>query len=430
MPHTTMTPEANSVAPGIVSRRTRTPRILYLSPHWPHRATGASEIRSLNIARALQGFGDVEVVVIDGEGRPELGPRVDHSLKIAFSVPVHLTPRGVRRKIRWALDPRLEYPHGCGVDDQAMQRVIKSAEEFDLIWFSKLRTPNMFPRWAWPRSVTDIDDVPSTYEQSILQNELSLQQRFATFVRFMGWKRRDRLLGERFTVLGVCSEVDRRYLQSLGVTTPLHVIPNGSERPAAVPIRNRANPPRIGFMGIFDYPPNAAGVRWFVKECWPRIKRDVPDARLRLVGRDTDGPSRPPGPDIDALGWVSDVTPEVATWAVTIVPIQVGAGTRSKISHAFSLKCPVVSTTLGAYGYDARNGDLMHLADSAQTFADACVRAIRDPAAAEAMAERAWRAFLERWTWEAIRPRIWAAAEECLRISSEAPLKPPEAPAR
>jgi glycosyltransferase involved in cell wall biosynthesis len=229
------------------------------------------------------------------------------------------------------------------------------------------------------------------------------------------------LLGNRFTVLAVCSELDRRYLQSLGVTTPMHVIPNGSERPGAVPVRNREMPPRIGFMGIFDYPPNAAGVRWFVKECWPRIKREVPDARLRLVGRDTDGPARPVGPDIDALGWLSDVAPEASTWCAMIVPIHVGAGTRGKISHAFSMKVPVVSTTLGAYGYDAQNGDVMHLADSAQPFAEACIRVVRDPAAAEAMAERAWHAFLERWTWEAIRPRIWAAAEDCLRRATDSP---------
>ena len=419
MSQTTAASESQSRAPGIVSRRTRTPRILYLSPHWPHRATGASELRALNVARALQEFGDVEVVVVDGEGRPELGPRADHTLKIAYSVPVHLRPSStVWRKLRWAFDPRCTYPHGCGVDDEAMQRVLESARQFDLIWFNKLRTPNMFPHWAWPRSVVDVDDVPSTFEHSILQNELPPQERFATFVRFLSWRRRDRLLGGRFTVLGVCSEADKRYLESLGVTAPLHVIPNGSERPATVPVRNRATPPRIGFMGIFDYQPNAAGVHWFVKECWPRIKREVPDARLRLVGRDTDGPSKPAGPDIDALGWVSDVGPEVATWAGMIVPIRFGAGTRGKISHAFSLKCPVISTSLGAYGYDAQDGDVMHLADSAERFAEACIRVIQDPASAEAMAERAWRAFLDRWTWDAIRPRIWAAAEECLRISA------------
>jgi hypothetical protein len=31
------------------------------------------------------------------------------------------------------------------------------------------------------------------------------------------------------------------------------------------------------------------------------------------------------------------------------------------------------------------------------------------------MAERAWKVFEEKWTWEAIAPRVHAAAEDCLR---------------
>jgi glycosyltransferase involved in cell wall biosynthesis len=425
MPPITPEPLPAPSAPGILRSRTRSPRILYISPHWPHRATGASELRALKIAQALQAFGHVEVVVIDGEGRAEREKRVEHHLEIAYSVPVQLRANeSLREKVRWVVDPRFNYPHGCGVNDQAMQRVLRTAKDFDLIWFSKLRTPNMFPRWEWPRSVADIDDVPSTYDRSILQNTLSVQDRVSAFVRFLSWKRRDRLLGERFTVLGVCSETDKQYLQSLGVSVPLHVIPNGSERPAAAPVRNRSTPPRLGFMGIFDYEPNLTGIQWFVRECWPRIREQVPDVQLRLAGRDSDGPSKPAGPGIEGLGWVSDLGPEVSTWAAMIVPIRIGAGTRGKISHAFSLKCPVVSTTLGAYGYDATDGDVMRLADSAHAFSDACVGLIREPAAADAMAERAWQAFLERWTWDAIRPRIWAAAEDCLRRSDEMSAQP------
>jgi hypothetical protein len=34
------------------------------------------------------------------------------------------------------------------------------------------------------------------------------------------------------------------------------------------------------------------------------------------------------------------------------------------------------------------------------------------------MADRAWQLFLENWTWEAVRPRIWGAVEDCLRLSA------------
>ena len=100
-----------------------------------------------------------------------------------------------------------------------------------------------------------------------------------------------------------------------------------------------------------------------------------------------------------------------------IVPIRIGAGTRGKIAHAFGRKCPVVSTTLGAYGYEVTDMREIILADSPAAFARACVTTIQEPALAAEIAERAWQRFLQQWTWEAIRPRVWAAAEDCLTVN-------------
>ena len=110
-----------------------------------------------------------------------------------------------------------------------------------------------------------------------------------------------------------------------------------------------------------------------------------------------------------------DAAAEMATWSGMVVPIHVGAGTRGKIAHAFSVKCPVVSTSLGAYGYDVRDGRELLLAESAADFAAACIRIVTEPDSGEAMAERAWQQFLTHWSWTAIEPRVWATAEECLR---------------
>jgi glycosyltransferase involved in cell wall biosynthesis len=372
------------------------------------------------VGRALQEFGDVEVVVVDAEGGgEEWAERANKDFNVAYSVPVEtrLSKRW-SEKLRWVMDPRVDYPHGCGVRREALERVLQTAHDFDLIWFCKLRTPNMFPHWAWQRSVVDIDDIPSTYEQSVQRIATKPLDRLLSAARVFSWRRRDRLLGDRFTILGVCSETDKQYLERLGVSAPIYTIPNGFEQPTTTPVRIPVVPPRIGFIGIFDYEPNVSGIRWFVNECWPRIKRGVPDARLRLMGRYSDGPLVPAGPDIDGLGWVPNAADEIATWSGMIVPILLGAGTRGKIAHAFSLKCPVISTSLGAYGYGTTNGKEMFLADSSEDFANACVRVLRHPAEAAEIAERAWREFVEKWTWEVIRPRIWAAAEHCLRLTA------------
>jgi hypothetical protein len=44
---------------------------------------------------------------------------------------------------------------------------------------------------------------------------------------------------------------------------------------------------------------------------------------------------------------------------------------------------------------------------------------LREPERAAEMADRAWREFLDKWTWDAIRPRVWAAAEDCLRLERD-----------
>jgi glycosyltransferase involved in cell wall biosynthesis len=392
------------------------PRILYVSP-WPSGAPrSAAELRAVHVAKALRQVGDIEVAPIGPSPDEEkLNDRLAE-WHIRHGVETHLQANeNCRAKIEWLLNPRSPQPHGIAVDERSARLVHSAARDFDITWFFGLRSANIFPDWAWPRSVVDIDDIPSMFERSVLSSAIPVHARLLSLLRVWSWQRRERLFGERFTVLTVCSEADKRYLSSLGVSAPVHVLANGFERPLALPVRRLASPPRLGFIGVFDHAPNVTGIDWFVHQCWPLIKRELPDARLRLVGRHSDGPLKPRGPEIDGLGYLPDPNEEMSTWAGMVVPILTGAGTRGKIAHAFSQKCPVVSTSLGAYGYDPVDGRDMLLADSAKNFSSACVRVVRDPQAATQMAEHAWERFLTHWTWDVIRPQIVAAAEECLQ---------------
>jgi glycosyltransferase involved in cell wall biosynthesis len=168
-------------------------------------------------------------------------------------------------------------------------------------------------------------------------------------------------------------------------------------------------------MGLYSYGPNREGVEWFLKECWPPIRAATPGIRFRVVGQGTAGLREENWPNTDALGWLDDPAPEISTWSAMIVPIRVGGGTRIKIADAFSRKCPVVATRMGAFGYDLESGRHLLIADAARDFAAACVQLVKDQSEGIAIAERAWKVFLEKWTWDAITPKVWAAAEDCLQ---------------
>jgi len=392
-------------------------RILYVSSHWPGGQASGSHLRTLHVARALAEIGEVCVMMVGAE---ENDADSIQRTKAEFKVGLHVdvipfADSRFGQRIRRLVDPRCPFPHGMAVESRGEERMRKVLPDFDVVWFFKLRTANMFQAWRWPRSVVDVDDVPSTYER-VYGHSAPLRQRFRAFQQTLVWRRREKLLGERFSVVGVCSESDREYL---ALNTPVHVIPNGFDCPTQEADRRPTPGGRIGFIGLFDHVPNLDGIQWFVRECWPRIKRQAPDARLRLVGKLSAGTLGLTGPEIDPLGWVADPGAEIATWSAMVVPLRFGAGTRLKIAEAFSRKCPVVSTRIGAYGYQVQDRQELLLADHPDEFATACLALIQEPSRGADLASRAWQHFVQRLTWKSITPRIHAAAEDCLRRSRQ-----------
>jgi glycosyltransferase involved in cell wall biosynthesis len=139
------------------------------------------------------------------------------------------------------------------------------------------------------------------------------------------------------------------------------------------------------------------------------------------VGRGSEGYLTKLGPDIMGLGWLEDPGDEIASWSAMIVPIKVGAGTRVKVADGFARRCPVVATSIGAFGYDVENKKEVLLADRADDFASACILLLRTPDVGEALSERAHKRFLERWTWDSFENTVGTVIQECLARSNHVP---------
>lgn len=389
------------------------PRILYICSSWPHGQSFGGQIRSLHVCRSLQKAGDVDVLMVGSEAS-DLNAYKQTAREFSTLPPVApvLTGRrDLQSKLRRAFDTRYLDVHGlaCSVDDRI--RIEALLGNYDLIWLLNSRTPNLIQRWSWPRSHLDIDDLPSTYLRSLASATRGLIRRFKTRLQQHLMHRRELLLSDRFTSLSVCSQLDKAYLRN----ERIHVIPNGFERPQSSPSRSlQKELPRLGFIGLYSYLPNLEGMRWFLRECWPRIRHEIPGVRLRLIGRDTDGPLKPTEPDVDALGWVNDPATEIATWSAMVVPILFGGGTRIKIAEAFSRKCPAVSTSVGAFGYEVTHGRQLLLSDTGPGFSDSCISLLKNPVLGRQLAEVAWEDFLASWTWDSIGERVRSTATAVL----------------
>jgi polysaccharide biosynthesis protein PslH len=159
------------------------------------------------------------------------------------------------------------------------------------------------------------------------------------------------------------------------------------------------------FLGSMDWRPNIDGIRWFVADVLPLIRRRRPKCSLAVVGR---RPTREilrlakADSRIHATGTVPDVRSYLWKSAVSIVPLRIGGGTRLKIYEAMAARIPVVSTTVGAEGLDVRHGENIALADSAEAFAERCLALLSDAEARRKQCQAAWEMVSACYSWEAV----------------------------
>ena len=220
------------------------PSILYLAPCSPGKTFGQAS-RVAQIVSGLKAIGKVDLVVVKAaEWLLEVPPGCG-VINLQRD-----TDRSVWRSFRGAFDARFMGAEGLIATESDRASIMDMLPRYDLVWIHSLRVADALQRWQWPRSVMDIDDVGSTWIQTELESSLGMAGRFRTWVRWHAARRRERLFGDRFTALSVCSDVDREYLS---LRQKVHVIPNGFAKPEHAPPRRVAHPPHIGFIGTLEF---------------------------------------------------------------------------------------------------------------------------------------------------------------------------------
>ncbi len=376
-------------------------KILYVSPHCPVGPAYGARQRAFNIARLLGEFGHLSYLI----ACPDTWEIEDQQLYEAEKV------FNMKRVLRFhksglnSMKERLSFEISSSHLKTEMLSISEKEQKYfldlyndnDLVWFHTALGPNILRIAHSFKSILDIDDLKSRYYFSTYKNNNSIVRAVKDLRMSLLWKRRERQFLERFRRVTVCSDDDKRYL---GGSSKIYVVPNGFEAPKETPVPTPILPERLGFIGTFDYFPNREGVSWFIENVWPLIKGEKHDARLRLVGSKSKEYFDLPESDIDALGYVEDVEKEISTWSGMIIPIRSGAGTRIKIAEGFARKCPMISTSLGCFGYRVENNINILLADTDNDFAEACLKLLNSDDLGTRIADNGWADFKSNYTWD------------------------------
>ena len=223
----------------------------------------------------------------------------------------------------------------------------------------------------------------------------ALAQLKATLFRYL-----EPALYRRYDLILAISEGDRALMAPHFPAHDLLLLPLAPGLdPTSAPIEPAA--PRganLLFVGAMDRQHNLTGIRWFLDEIWPRIRREAAEARLYIVGG-----SPPPAlrervagdERVIVTGFVEDLAPWYRAADVFISPLLVAGGLLQKVMDALAMGVPVVATTVCNHGLGATPGEHLITADEPSAFAEAVIGLLNDPAARARLGENG-RRFLQK----------------------------------
>ena len=350
---------------------------------WP--LDGGKRLRCNGVLRGLAAIGEVDVVVLFSAVLPEL-PAIPPDVPVRRSIRLHPAPHS---RVRGALKSLI---HGLPAHVGAQRwRLVRDQleswldREYDLAWFGGLDHAHALhglPRTA--RTIVDCDDVETEKWRAYLRSGGGggverLQRR----IELPLWARLQRQAERRAAAVVVCSELDARRFGGRRTIVVPNTYPE-PDRPASTRRAERASradaPPRLLMIANWTTDQNVDAAQHAVHDVLPHVRRLLPEARLRLVGRGADliaGHGSRDG--VDVVGAVDDVGAELAEASVVVVPMRFGGGTRLKVLEALAHGIPVVSTPLGCEGTRTHDGVHLLVRERPEDFAAGVRDVVTDP---------------------------------------------------
>jgi polysaccharide biosynthesis protein PslH len=412
---------------------------IVLTGYRPYRPLGGAPLRNWQNINALAALGPVDVVTVGVEDTTESLPGVREW--VSFS----LARRSKRERLKNACAPLRPgvYP---GIDRYYLRAVASwirsraAGGRYDVAVIETIALAAYLRdlEHAARRVVFDAHNVEST-----LSADLSTPSEgtFAAAWQVKNWILQRRLRGaerhvvNRADLVWACSgrdalEIERLYGRRTGVT----VVPNGVDvdayrtESATQPSTDWSDTPvTLLYLGVLAYTPNEEAALRLIREVLPAVRARGRQARAVLVGRD------PPPALVDAArqdgavnvtGPVDSVVPYFEQPCVVTLPIDAGGGTRLKILEAFAARRPVVSTSKGAEGIEAVDGEHLLIRNDVESMAQAVVDLWRCAPMRERVCERALALVRAQYSWSSAGQRI----SESLGMTSVAGPRLPKRP--
>jgi len=401
------------------------PRLLFLCQSLPYPPDGGLHLRSFNVLRLLAREFDVAALFFYRRSTRPTDQDVRRGLEGVApycSAGAHPIPSDLSR-MRLIADHMLSigtgrvytrYLYRSRSYAEALERLLEGFAP-DVVHVDTLDLSGYLPAMRGLPTIVTHHNIESRLLDRRARGETSPFRRGYLRLQSRLMEREERHWAPRLAMNIVVSSEEESLLRRIAPGCRTAVVPNGVDTSVFRP-RPEARGRGIVFVGSHGWLPNRDAMDYFAGDILPRVRKALGPVPVTWVGRASPDvrESLLNAHDIRLTGYVDDVRPYVQSAAAYVVPIRIGGGTRLKIVDAWAMGIPIISTTIGCEGLDARDGENILVRDEPEAFADAVIRVLSDRALASSLGSNGRVTAEETYDWDVIGGRMLPLYRACL----------------
>lgn len=207
---------------------------------------------------------------------------------------------------------------------------------------------------------------------------------------------------KNFDMCITVTERDKSTFRSYFPDLNISVISYGADVGYLKPMNLEEDFPSLIFVGNMATGSSTEAVLHFYNEIYALIKKDIPNIKLYIVGKDPSRKILQLASDTSVIitGYVEDVRPYLARASVVIEPITVAMGIRTRVLEALAMGKPVVATSSAVGGIDITPNEDIIIADNPNEFAERVIQLLNDEELRGRISKNARKLVEKKYSWE------------------------------
>jgi polysaccharide biosynthesis protein PslH len=397
-------------------------KILMLTPYLPYPPSEGGQVRSYKLIKLLSKNHDITLVCFSRQHNTD--EQIDHMKQFCKKVIV------IERGKTWTLSNVLRtgfslYPFLVSIYyspkiRQALQSELDEGD-YDLIHAEMSYTLPYLPAHKLPVIL-----VEQTIMSRIFAHQAKTDKRL--WFRPLMWldiaKMRywEKYFWKKVNRVVTVSEEDATVIKKIIPGLQVEVVPNGvGEDVSNLPKTLHFNQD-ILYMGNYKWIQNWEAAELLARDVFPLINKQISTARLVIAGQS-------PTSDVRSLADAnirilelkdddfSGVVQAYLNAGLFVAPMYAPGGTRLKILAAMAAMVPVVTTSIGAEGYGAIDGESILIGNSSQELANKAVSLLKDKKLYEKIAKNARELVDKKFSWEPIAKKLESIYQDLVQGS-------------